>query len=263
MSIVAYNGDCLNIMKALPDKSVDLFICDLPYGCLTGGGGKEAAKRAAKGGANIIAGCVWDVKINLAAFWEQVERLMKSDSTPIIMFCTIRFGMELYASKPEWFREDLVWEKANAVGFLHANKKPLRAHENIFIFSKKNANFNNIPVKVPGAKAQKGRGKTANYLTLEGVEPTGESKEGERCMRSVIKFGGAKGVGKHPTEKPYDMYKFLIERYSNKGDTVLDPTAGSFNAVEAAFDLDRHGIGIEMNKTFYDRAVDRLDLHDL
>jgi site-specific DNA-methyltransferase (adenine-specific) len=259
-------------MKALPDKSVDLFICDLPYGCLTNQSGesKGFARPSHKGtnlerklGVLSATGCAWDIKINLAAFWEQVERTMKSDSTPIIMFCTVRFGMELYASKPEWFRYDLVWEKANAVGFLHANKMPLRAHENIFVFAKKCPNFNRIPVKVPGAKAQKGRGKTANYLTLEGVEPTGESKEGERCMRSVLKFGGAKGKGKHPTEKPHELYKFLIERYSNKGDTVLDPTAGSFNAVEAAYDLDRHGIGIEMNKTFYDRAVDRLDLHDL
>lgn len=263
MSITAYNGCCLEIMKTLPDRSVDLFLTDLPYGCLTGGGGKEAAKRAAKGNANIIAGCAWDVKINLTEFWTQIERLMKSDTTPILMFCTIRFGMELYASKPEYFRYDMVWEKPNAVGFLHANKMPLRAHENIFVFSKKCPNFNRIPVVVPGAKAQKGRGKTANYISLDGFEATGESVAGERCMRSVLKFGGAKGVDKHPTEKPYELYKFLIERYSNKGDTVLDPTAGSFNAIEAAYDLDRHAIGIEKSKEFYDRAVDRLELHDL
>jgi len=263
MSIAAYNGDCLDIMKALPDGSVDLFICDLPYGCLTGGGGKEAAKRAAKGNANIIAGCDWDFKINLAEFWIQVERLMKSDTTPIIMFCTVRFGMDLYASKPDWFRYDMVWEKPNAVGFLHANKMPLRAHENIFVFGKKCPNFNRIPIIVPGAKGQTGRGKTANYLMLDGLEATGTTVEGERCMRSVIKMGKGKHKGQHPTEKPYELYKFLIERYSNPGDTVLDPTAGSFNAVEAAYDMNRNAIGIEKNEVYYNKAVGRLELEDL
>ncbi len=220
-------------MKTLPDKSVDLFLCDLPYGCLTGGSKEQQRKRFVNGkdtGTLIkqkegtIAGCTWDVKIDLDLFWEQVERLMKHDNVPIIQFCNMRFGMELIQSKPKWFRYDMVWEKGNAVGFLSANKQPLRAHELIFIFSKKGAYYQRKDI------------------------------EGKRCLRSVIKVGGPKLKNQHPTQKPLELYKMLIERYSPIGGTVLDPTAGSYNSCFAAQALGRNAIGIEMNDLFYEKA---------
>ena len=92
--LTLYNGDCLEIMKQIPDKSVDLIICDLPYGCLTGGAGKEKAMRIEDGNAGVIAGCAWDVKIDLKAFWEQVKRIRKTDHSPTIHFCTTKIGFD-------------------------------------------------------------------------------------------------------------------------------------------------------------------------
>jgi site-specific DNA-methyltransferase (adenine-specific) len=215
------NGDCLELMKTLPDKSIDLFICDLPYGCLTGGAGKEKAKRKEAGSTDSIAGCSWDVKIDLDAFWIQVERLMKDDHTPIIQFCNTRFGYDLIKSKEKWFRYDLVWSKPNGVGFLSANKQPLRSHELIYVFSKKGARYTRVDI--------------------------------EGCIKSVIEISNKKAKAQHPTAKPVDLYKFLIERYSNQGDVVLDPTFGSGNSGRACMELGREYIGIEKDGEFFGR----------
>lgn len=240
-------------MKTLPDKSVDLFLCDLPYGCLTGGGGQEKKRRKAKGSTDSIAGCSWDVKINLDLFWKQVERLMKHDRVPVIQFCTIRFGMELIQSKPKWFRYDMVWEKGNAVGFLLANKQPLRAHENIFIFSKKGAYYERKDIE--GDFKRRGGGRsTTNCYSFGEYEHLQPDNEGKRCLRSVMKVGTPKIKGQHPTQKPMELYKMLIERYCPDGGTVLDPTAGSFTSCFAAQELGRNAIGIELNEDFYNKA---------
>ena len=152
MSLLAYHGDCLEIMKQLPDKSISLFMCDLPYGCLAGVTRNEKQHAVGQGKMYVkdgkeTFGCSWDVKINLDEFWKQVERLAKNDNTPVLHFCTTRFGFDLIQSKPDWFRYDLVWNKTNAVGFLAANKQPMRAHELIYVFSKKGAAYTRIDVE--------------------------------------------------------------------------------------------------------------------
>ena len=117
------HGDCLELMKTLPDKSVDLFLCDLPYGCLVGGAGKEKEKRDK--GIHTEGCCLWDIKIDLGAFWIQVKRLCKNDKTPILMFCNTKFGIDLINSNPDWFRYDLVWDKKLGTNFLLSNKQPM------------------------------------------------------------------------------------------------------------------------------------------
>jgi site-specific DNA-methyltransferase (adenine-specific) len=256
------HGDCLEMMKTLPDKSIDLFVCDLPYGCLTGGAGKEKAKRKQKENPGVF-GCAWDVPIDLTEFWVQVERLMKDDHTPIIHFCNTRFGFELIKSKEAWFRYDLVWEKTLAVGFLLANKMPMRSHENIYVFAKKGARYNRVDMEVEGAKEWKQFGKVGVSgvydLVRENpvIPPVGTitSKAGVRCVKSVITIANKKGKGNHPTQKPEDLYRWLIERYSKEGDTILDPTAGSFTSVFTAHKLNRNGIGIEKDDGFYEKAL--------
>jgi len=124
--MILIHGDCLEQMAALPDKSVDLFLCDLPYGCLT----SHSTDRL-----------FWDKKIDLIKFWEHVRRLMKDEHTPVVHFCNARFGFELYASNPDWFRYDLVWNKQRGVSFLLANKMPMSSHEHIYIFAKKGARY--------------------------------------------------------------------------------------------------------------------------
>ena len=260
------NGDCLELMKTLPDKSVDCFICDLPYGCLIGGGGKEKAKRnltryidgepttnTAVYNGGVIAGCSWDIKIDLEEFWEQVERLMKDDHTPIIHFCNTRFGYELIKSKEKWFRYDLVWSKSIGVGFLSANKQPLRSHELIYVFAKKGARYNRIDIEGDFKEWKRPKQDFCNgiYGTQKLANRNETGGKGFRCPKSVIEMNNKKAKGQHPTEKPIDLYKFLIERYSNEGDTILDPTFGSGNSGLASRELKRKYIGIEKDETFF------------
>ena len=229
--LTLYHGDCLEVMKDISSNSVDLIICDLPYGCLTTG--NPTRRRFIKGkdtGTLIthetIGQCAWDVKIDLEAFWKEVRRIRKSEHTPTIHFCTTKFGNELINSNPNEFRYDLVWDKQRGVSFLSANKMPMRSHEMIYIFSKSGAFYK-------------------------------RNDENNKCVLSVIQQSGKKGG--HPTEKPIDLYKWLIERYCPPEGTVLDPTFGSGNSVFTAYALGRNAIGIEKNEKFFKKAEARLE----
>ena len=259
MKLKLIHGDCLEEMKKLPDRSVDLFLCDLPYGCLTQQKGATPFGRNTKGPSN--SGCAWDIKIDLEAFWVQVERLMKDDHTPIIHFCSTKFGNDLINSKPKWFRYDLVWNKGNGVGFLSANKMPMRSHELIYVFSKKGARYNRIDIEGDFEKSHsRGKATQGNTNTYNGGQPLPivETKDNTniRCVLSVIECKrNGRQRGKHPTQKPDDLYKWLIERYSNKGDMILDATAGSFASCFTAIACDRQAIGIEKDEKFYNKAL--------
>lgn len=121
-SLRCLHGDCLTIMNTLPDKSIDLFLCDLPYGVLTNEKGAMPTGRKTHGICN--AGCAWDIKINLSAFWEQVRRLSKNEHTPVVFFCSAKFGVELVNSNPDWFRYDLILDKEVGVSFLGEQDAP-------------------------------------------------------------------------------------------------------------------------------------------
>jgi site-specific DNA-methyltransferase (adenine-specific) len=253
-TLTLHNGDCLEVMKIIPDKSVDLIICDLPYGCLSGRAiGKTAEDKKCYSGSS--AGCAWDVKIDLVAFWEQVKRIAKNDNTPVIQFCNTRFGAELIASNPSWFRYDLVWSKSNGVGFLCANKQPLRSHENIYIFAKKGAYYKRIDIEGDFPKGSGGTTKSNVYNTT--LPNTTKDNLGRRCVKSVIEVANKKGKGNHPTQKPMELYKYLIERYCPEGGTVLDPTFGSGNSVFMAHEMGRNAIGIEKDEAFFTKAKKR------
>jgi DNA modification methylase len=254
-------GDCLNQMKTLTDKSIDCFVCDLPYGCLSSPAGVNRMKangeiRTNKAGVISGMGCSWDVKIDLVEFWKQVKRLAKNDHTPVLMFCNTRFGVELINSNPDWFRYDLVWAKTNGVGFLSANKQPLRSHELIYVFSKKGAFYKRVDIQGNFPKpSPSGTGNAGGSVYGKIKQNNDEDRTGIRCVKSVIEISNKKGKGNHPTQKPVELYKWLLERYSNEGDTVLDATAGSFNSVFTAHDLKRNAIGIEKDNTFFYKAV--------
>jgi len=237
-------GDCLVQMKSIPDKSVDCFICDLPYGCLS---------------TKTMKGCAWDVKIDLNLFWEQVKRLARNDHTPVLMFCSTKFGAELIASNPDWFRYDLIWNKGLGVGFLQANKAPMRSHELIYVFSKKGANYKRIDIEgdFPATvKSNHKRSGTSN-TTPRVADILQTDRTGIRCVKSVIEIANKRGKGQHPTQKPAELYKWLLERYCPEGGTMLDPTAGSFNSVFTAKDMGLRAIGIEKDSKFFWKAVQR------
>lgn len=251
MSIQLLHGDCVDLMKTLPDKSIDCFICDLPYGCLTGGGNLPNRKGSSYG----QNGCDWDIKIDLELFWEQVKRLMKNDNVPIIQFCNTRFGAELIASNPSWFRYDLIWNKEIGVGFLNANKQPLRSHENIYIFAKKGAFYKRIDEYVEGAKSYYKRVEKLNSIYGTNTLNERSNEENTRCSKSILTFKTIKGKGNHPTQKPIELYKWLLSRYYPEGGTILDPTAGSFSSCEAGKELGLTCIGIEKDDAFYKKAI--------
>lgn len=262
VSLELHHGDCLEVMKTIPDKSVDLILCDLPYGCLTGGGGTEKAKRTEANPNNALSGCAWDIPIDLEKFWKEVRRIRRNDHSPCIHFCTTKFGFDLYASNPKEFRYDLVWDKQRGVSFLSANKMPMRSHEMIYVFAKAGAfyervditgNFQSWKVKREGTPSEK----STQYNTKR---KNTEGGDGKRCVLSVIpEMGGNRKTNGHPTEKPTELYRFLIERYCPPGGTVLDPTAGSGNSVFTAYDMNRSAIGIEKDDVFYEKMMKRLE----
>ena len=265
MELTLHNGDCLEVMKTIPDKSIDLIICDLPYGCLTGGGitKKETAEKYGRKGTEGISGCAWDIKIDLEPFWKEVRRIRKSDHSPCVHFCTTKFGFELYNSNPDEFRYDLVWDKQRGVSFLSANKMPMRSHEMIYVFSKAGAFYTRVDEDAPG-KGQRTDGASdtprKDNMFGTGLKRSNGAARDKACVKSVIQLKkvGVKTQG-HPTEKPSDLYKWLIERYCPVGGTVLDPTFGSGNSVFQAFAMGRSAIGIEKDQTFFEKAEERLN----
>ena len=257
-----FNGDCLEIMPTLPDKSIDCFMCDLPYGCLTpqtyrGVIDKSGSDLGKEYGEKIT----WDIKIDLEKFWIEVKRLAKNDHTPVLMFCNTRFGAELINSNPSWFRYDLIWNKMRGVGFLSANKQPLRSHELIYVFSKKGAYYKRIDVegKPYFKKSKEEVSEQYNVKRVEG------KNEGTRCVLSVVDCLNSAGhhrkgkQGNHPTQKPAELYEWLLRRYCPAEGCVLDPTAGSFTSCFVAEKLGLTAIGIEKDKTFYEKAKDKQD----
>ena len=272
MSITLHNGDCLEVMKSLPDKSVDLIICDLPYGCLTNQTGESKGfYRKSHEGTNMIqklgkqngTGCAWDIKLDLKKFWEQVKRIRKNEHSPCIHFCTTKFGYDLIKSNEDEFRYDLVWDKQRGVSFLSANKMPMRSHEMVYVFSKAGAYYNRVDIS--GDFKSWVRERSEKDLSLCSTQYGAAKRnliekggEGKRCALSVIQNKTSSAKGGHPTEKPVELYKWLIQRYCPAGGTILDPTAGSFNSCIAGQELGINCIGIEMNKEFYDKAVEKL-----
>jgi site-specific DNA-methyltransferase (adenine-specific) len=260
-TLTLQHGDCLELMKALPDKSIDLFLCDLPYGCLAQEKGATPFGRNTKGPSN--SGCAWDIKIDLAAFWVQVKRLCKNDHTPVLMFCTAKFGFELIKSNENWFRYDLVWSKGCGTGFLMANKMPMRSHESIYVFAKKGANYTRVNIQgdFPPTNWNKTKKLIPTNTYNGGIPMPNDTTHNtkERCVTSIVEIRNNKGKGKHPTQKPDDLYEWLITRYSKEGDTILDPTAGSFASCFTAQRLGRNAIGMEKDEGFFNKAKNLAD----
>jgi len=231
-------------MRDISDHSVDLILCDLPYGCLTSGQPDGL--------------CSWDVKLDLEAFWKEVKRIRRDDHSPCIQFCSTKFGADLITSNPKEFRYDMVWAKTNAVGFLSANKKPMAAHELMYVFSKKGAYYKrkdligDYPKNIGGIS-------TATFIPIAGMSKTITDNTGRRCVTSVITVANKKRKGGHPTEKPVELYRWLLERYCPAGGTVLDPTFGSGNSVFTARDMGFHAIGIEKDPVFFKKANDKIE----
>lgn len=234
-------GDCLELMSNIPDHSVDMILCDLPY---------EVTSRQK-----------WDIIIPFVELWANYNKIIK-DNGVICLFAVEPFRSRLIASNWDMFKYDLIWQKNKTTGFLNAKKMPLRQHESILIFYKKPPTYN--PQKTTGHKAvnsfthHEGAATLIYGETKVGVKGGGQT---DRYPTSILPF---KVVNNHPScrwhsaQKPIDLLEYLIKTYSNEGDLVLDNCAGSGSTLLAAKNLNRQFIGIEKNQEYYDICLERL-----
>ena len=290
------NGNCLELMKTLPDKSIDLFICDLPYG---------------------ETNCKWDSKIDMIEFWSEFKRLRKSKRTACIHFCSTKFGYTLIKSWEKGFKMDMVWKKRNKTGGLQSRHRPMRNHEMVYFFYEQAPKYNRdtyhkrIQAKpvVEEKPKKKLRDKTNSTRAKEGKDIFGnndtnvkpfnydppnpasvveeektiygmtksqvEASDKGICNRtfeppnpaSVLDENEPKSmfestkvfIGKrhHQTEKPQDILEFFLKYWTDEGDTILDPTMGSGSTGVACKKLNRKFIGFELDEKIFEVAKNR------
>src|SRR5574344_168883 len=242
------NGDCLEVMKDIPDGSVDLILCDLPYG---------------------TTACSWDKVIPFEPLWEQYERIIK-DNGAIVLFGTQPFVTDLINSNRQYFRYDLIWDKDFGTDIFMAKKKPMSSHEHILVFYKKQPTYN---PQMTMAKEKNMRDRQKNYK--KGCESSiyGEQKkyistkdEKLRYPKSIFVYSNQKGELNrskrlHPTQKPVDLLEYLIKTYTNEGDLVLDNCMGSGSTGVACVNTNRNFIGIEKDDKYFEIARNRLEEH--
>ncbi len=231
------NGDWRDVMASLKDASVDLLLTDPPYG---------------------ITSIKWDKKVDWPAFWAEARRVCKP-LAPIIIFASGKFVPELLASNPKEFRYELIWEKTLAVGFLDANRRPLRAHEQILIFTQSFRGSTYNPQKTKGKlHTNGGEGKNAVHY---GGQRAATAKVVTNLYhpRSVLKYSNqVRGKSLHPTAKPLELVEWLVRSYSNPSDVVLDPFVGSGTTLAACVIADRVGIGCDISPDYFETAKQRL-----
>ena len=225
-------GDCLELMKDIPDTSIDMILCDLPYGTTKN---------------------KWDSVIPLNKLWKQYERMIK-DNGAIVLFSQMPFSAELVHSNLKLFKYEWIWQKDNGTGFLNAKKMPLKVHENILVFYKKLPLYN--PQMRTGFKTYKC--KQVRHSTNYGAYEQGHITEsnGERYPIDIIKFKKDRGL--HPTQKPVELLEYLIKTYTNEGETVLDNCMGSGSTGVACINENRNFIGYELNEEYFSIAQNRL-----
>jgi len=226
MTWVLYEGDCLEVMPLLPDKSIDMILCDLPYG---------------------TTACKWDSIIPFEPLWEQYERVIK-DNGAIVLFGMQPFTSALVMSNPKLFKYDLVWDKKNPTGHLNAKIMPLRRHESVLVFGKGRVVYN--PQMRQGKKRWKG-GFSETNRGCYGEHKATRSYNDTYYPTSVIEINNANQKAKeHPTQKPVALFEYLIKTYTNPGDLILDNCAGSGTTGVAAENLGRNSILIEKDPKY-------------
>lgn len=237
-----FQGDCLEIMPLIPDKSVQLILADLPYG---------------------TTACKWDSIIPLELLWKEYKRII-TDSGVIVLTASQPFTTKLISSNYEMFKYEWIWEKENATGFQLANVMPLKTHENILVFSKgytypnsKNKIAYHPQGLIENIKKRSKRGNKGNYLTESGCKNDEYVPKFKGYPKSILKINTERKKGNHPTQKPLELMKYLIKTYSNDGDVVLDNTMGSGTTCLAAKELNRKFIGIEKEPKYYEIACQR------
>ncbi|PEB89536.1 DNA-methyltransferase [Bacillus toyonensis] len=236
-----FNMDCLEGMKLIPDKSVDMILCDLPYG---------------------TTACKWDSIIPFDLLWQQYERIIK-DNGAILLTASQPFTTKLIASNMKLFRYEWIWKKGNHVtGFPNANRMPLKNHENVLVFYKKLPKYYpqdlillDKPIQKKQIRKMRVFGKRNNE-SLNNVYV----KKYTNYPKSIIDFPRESKTF-HPTQKPVALFEYLIKTYTKEGDTVLDNCMGSFTTAIACINTNRNYIGFEMEEEYWKLGNERVNKH--
>ena len=244
-----YNEDCLEGMKKIDDKSIDMILCDLPYG---------------------TTACKWDTIIPFKPLWEQYERIIKNNGA-MVLFGQEPFSSYLRLSNIDDYKYDWVWEKSNPSNIAQANKQPMRYHELISVFYKKQSTYNKqmIPRDSPRIKqAQKNdyvfhnsqSEQTAlGYIEVDSKKYSADWKNPSTLLKFNSLRPNSKEFVKHPTQKPVALFEYLIKTYTNENETVLDNCIGSGSTAIACINTNRNFIGFEKDTVYCDLANKRIE----
>jgi site-specific DNA-methyltransferase (adenine-specific) len=245
------NGDCLELMKDIPNGSIDMILCDLPYG---------------------TTACKWDTVIPFDELWKQYKRIVK-DNGVIVLTASQPFTSSLVMSNPDMFKYELIWEKSNPTGMIMANIRPMKYHENIAIFYSKQPTYNKQMMERTNKTVASMIKNNNNFSSsnsdscLSGkIEYTKISaKQYEPNLKnpsSIIKINSIRPISKeysgHPTQKPVALFEYLIKTYTNEGDLVLDNCAGSGTTAIACLNTNRQFIVMEKEQNYYDIILKRV-----
>jgi len=232
-------GDCLELLPTIADKSVDMILCDLPYG---------------------TTACEWDSIIDMGRLWQEYERVIKNNGA-IVLTANAKFTISLGASNLSLFRYKWVWMKSKITMFLHANKMPLRQHEDCLVFYKSLPMYN--PQKIKSEKrinlhkhTTQGKNQTRD-INLKRIPTVTDS----HYPTDIIYFEDEKDRF-HPTQKPVALFEYLIKTYTNEGDLVLDNCSGSGTTAIACMNTNRRFICIERDETYHRKSIERMNNHE-
>lgn len=237
MSIELHWADCFDVFSSIKDQSIDLVLCDPPYG---------------------TTACKWDSVLPLDLMWKELKRVIKPNGA-IVMTGIQPFTTTLISSNLDWFKYTWVWDKGRGTGFQISKIKPMNQHEDIIVFGKGKVTY--IPQMRPRDKPRvsKNKGTTRQMLVSNGNEYQAIEALTEKFPVTIIKFPNNNQAKKlHPTQKPVELLEYLIKTYSLEGETVLDFTMGSGSTGVACKNTNRSFIGIEKEKEYFDIAKQRI-----
>jgi site-specific DNA-methyltransferase (adenine-specific) len=238
MSVNLIKGDCLEVMKTISEQSIDMILCDLPYG---------------------VTNNKWDSILDLALLWSEYDRIIKANGA-VVLTATQPFTSRLVLSNPKHFKYDMVWEKTIASNQMNVKHQPLRCHESVLVFYKKLPIYNEqTTAGTPYTIKRKADYKEGSYNKQS---PSEKINDGYRHAKSIIKIPNPRIKGGHPTEKPVALLEYLIRTFTNPGDLVLDNCMGCGSTGEACLNLGRSFIGIEIDENYYKKAKSKLGLRE-
>ena len=231
---IVYNEDCLEGMNRIENKSVDMILCDLPYGTTRN---------------------KWDSVIPLDKLWKQYNRIIKNNGA-IVLTAQTPFDKLLGYSNLKMLKYEMIWVKNISTGHLNANRMPMKEHENILIFYKKLPTYN-PQMTIDEPYTQKRKPINDNGSNYGEIKRTDTVNNGTRFPKSVLYFD--REIGLHPTQKPVKLFEYLIKTYTNEGDIVLDNCMGSGTTGVACMNTNRNFIGIELDDKYFEIARKRLE----